>query len=206
MLCLCFICSYFRLKSFNTRASCDALISLSSDRLTNCWGFRSLLSQTKEMMMFSQQGLYVRRDDAYPFIQAWRGPSTNRLLSFGKEERPQLPMSHSSIAPGFALRGALWAGWLRWRSGKAKQLLVEAKCLGQHVPILTTLQKRLGQRVLTLFTNSKTSFPDLFRDRGNIVCYLSFCKKEETEATAPGLSGKYLYFWMHAYLSFATST
>lgn len=152
-------------------------------------------------MMFSQQGQYVCGDNAYPFIQAWRGPSTNRLLSFGKEERPQLPMSHCSIALGFALRGALWARWLRWRSGKAKQLLVEAQCLGQHVPLLTTLQKHLGQRVLPpLFTNSKSSLPDLFRDRVNTVHYLSFCEKGETEASS---------FWqipyLHAYLSFPTS-
>lgn len=146
-------------------------------------------------MMFSQQGQFVCRDDAYLFIQAWRGRSTNTLFSFGKEERPQLPTSHSSIALGFALRGALWAGWLRWRSGKAKQLLVEAKCRDQRVPILTTLQKHLGQRVLPLFTNSKTSLPDLFRGRVNIVHFLSFCKKGHWSFNISEISRSSRPFW-----------
>lgn len=42
VLCLCLICLYFRLKSSDTRISCYAVVNPSSDRLTKCFGFRSL--------------------------------------------------------------------------------------------------------------------------------------------------------------------
>lgn len=130
------------------------------------------------MFICCNWGQYVCRDDADPFIRAWRGPSTNRLPSFCEEERPQLPMSHSSIAPGFALRGALWAAWLRWRSGKAKQLLVEAKCPCQPVPILETLRKHLGQRILTLFTIFRDLIASFFQGQGGYSS-LPFARKRK---------------------------
>lgn len=73
-------------------------------------------------------------------------PQTSFFLWGRKTSAAHVTLLYS---PGICIERSSKAGWLRWRSGNAKQLLVEEKCLCQRVPILATpVHEHLAQGFL----------------------------------------------------------
>lgn len=189
--CLWLISIYFRFKYSKNRSSCCATGSLSSDRPSDAMGSGPcLLVPTKTM---EQQWVY--KQEVY-------GPGMEGALcakiSFFPQGR-KTSAAHITLlyGIGFALRQDVWAAWLRRKSGKAKQLLVEVKCLCQILLTLAAPCKNFGQWILRVDAISETSLTDISREGVGIIQH--YCKKERTDITALWVPpGKRAFFWIHA--------